>query len=1001
MTRGRRSSVRELQASTRSVTPEPATEAGTTPGNALYDAPPQDSAPAELGTRSRKKTQKIEYYENGRSRSHSRSEKWTRTHSRNLRARSNSRANNNDVDDLTSASTVLPSTQDGTTDAQPNPERPQPRSRARIVEPSTQTGGRRGRKSRNARRGIRSRSPTPASTDDELEVPPLATGETPAGSQHTYIYESVPHDVFMQYARNRLGADADLKDRPTADILEMLRVKEADQAVKMGSARHKTSIIMLSPEPIAVGGGWHRERIPSEVSPSVVTLQGGGPRPAKRGADEPAASNGSSSKRQRAIPQPVLADNTDTEPESDDYVMVPTSPTPAGPILSPAQRAALSQSHLFAVPRPSLPPLRGTQAPPPSREPTASTLLDSPQPSAQPSRSHSLGGSLPLSTDTTLPILPRLDYPPRDPTHARLRASVLADAVDRLNKIVGDEEDEEDEESAETDGDDAGDVPSPIRPRPSARKATTYQGGQRSHLRSNPGPRRAVASASSKSAARDSLLAMERAQAASEQVGIVLRRTRRKEGMPYHSPSSTQAQPGSSASASGPSGNQSRRNNPVSAARADMLAYNQELVEGRTRSTVQDAIRHNRLQVDEEMRVRSGPTRKRSLNGLVDDDEETHAHAEALAAGTFPKPTRTRRRRNQKKKPLARNSTGLARQVLVVAKIYLFGYALQEGIYQTRATFLNWAQLLHYDTWSLLLTKVAYIAATDSELEVMVNYLATLRGKVKERLRPIVAEVHGFKHRIAGEQDIQDNLDQYNLVYPNTFHCREYSPRKGHYESPHLARFIAAGLFHGPTSVGMQFPEFFEEMLLTVVAFILALWQFGLEEWSPGFFQPKELGASYMLDKYEAHLAGLKTLRDVAPRRMSKLQQEWRKYTKEYLGAAIIPKQPTQDVTPRSELRPDSPAPQFENVYDFEPGLESRQLSEEEEDARLMQHARLESLKQASRDNDRFFAAHADLLAAADNSSRSPSRSPTPPLPVEYNDEGCLTAAAKGKHRSN
>ncbi|KAF8594470.1 hypothetical protein BDV93DRAFT_515750 [Ceratobasidium sp. AG-I] len=988
MTRGRRSSIRELQASARSVTPEPTTEAGTTPGNALYDAPPQGSAPAELGTRSRKKTQKIEYYENGRSRSHSRSEKWTCMHSRNLRARGNSRANN-DVNDHTPANTVLPSAQDVTTDAQPDPERPQPRSRARIAEPSTQTGGRRGRKSRNACCGIRSRSPTPASTDDELEVPPLATGETPAGSQHTYIYESVPHEVFMQYAKNRLGADADLKDWPTADILEMLRVKEADQAIKVGSSRHKTSIVMLSPEPIAVGGGWHRDWIPSVAG----TSQGGGPRPAKRAADEPVASDGSS-KRQRATLDPVLADNTDTESESDDYVMVPTNPTPAGPLFPPvSQRAALSQPRSFTVPRPSLPPLRGTQAPPPSREPTTSTLLDSPRPSAQPSRSHSLGGSLPRSVNTSLPILPRLDYPPRDPTHQRLRTKVLAKAVDELQEIVGDDEDDE---SEETDDDEAGDAPGPTRLQPSARKATTYQGSQRSHLPSNPGARSTIASGSSKSAARDSLLAMERAQAAAEQWGVVLRCTRRKEARPRHSPPSTQAQPGSSTGTSEPRGSQSRRNDPVSAARADMLAYNQELVEGRARSTVQDAIRHNRLEADEEMRARPGPMRNRPLNGLMDDDEETRAHAEAFAAGTFPKPTRARRRRNRKKKPLARDSTGLARQVLVVAKIYLFGYALQEGIYQTRATFLNWAQLSHYDTWSLLLTKVTYTAATDSELEVMVNYLATLRGKVKERLRPIVAEVHGFNHRIASQEDIQDNLDQYNLVHPNTFHCREYSPRKGHYESPHLARFIAAGLFHGPTSVGVQFPEFFEEMPLTVVAFILALWQFGLEEWSPGWFQPKELGASYMLDKYEAHLAGLKELRNVAPRRMSKLQQEWRKYTKEYSGAAFIPKQPTQDITPYSELRPDSPDPPFERERDFQPSLESRRL-DEEEDARLMQLARLESLKQASRDNDRFFAAHADFLAADDNTLRSP----TPSLPIEYNDEGCLTAAAKGKHRSS
>ncbi|KAF8593225.1 hypothetical protein BDV93DRAFT_516732 [Ceratobasidium sp. AG-I] len=727
---------------------------------------------------------------------------------------------------------------------------------------------------------------------------------------HTYIYESIPHEVFMQYAKNRLSVDTDLKDRPTANILEMLRVKEADQAIKVGSLRHKTSIVMLSPEPIAVGGGWHRNWIPS-----VGTSQGAGPRPAKRAADEPVASDGLS-KWQRATLDPVLADNTDTESESDDYVVVPTSPTPAGPLFPPAsQCAALSQPCSFAVPSPSLPPLRGTQALPPSREPTTSTLLNSPRPSTQPSRSHSLGGSLPRSVNTSLPILPRLDYLPRDPTHQRLCTKVLAKAVDELQEIVGDEEDDKLEE---TEDNETGDAPGLTRLQPSAQKATTYQGSQQSHLPSNPGACSTIASGSSKSTAQDSLLAMERTQAAAEQWGVVLRRTRRKEARPRHLPPSTQAQPGCSTGTSEPHGSQSQRNNSVSAARADMLAYNQELVEGRVRSTIQDAICHNRFEADEEMRVQPGPTCNRPLNGLMDDNEETCAHAKAFAAGTFP-----------------------------------------EGIYQTRATFLNWAQLSHYDTWSLLLTKVTYTAATDSELEVMVNYLATLRGKVKEHLRPIVAE--------------------------------EYSPRKGHYKSPHLARFIAAGLFHGPTSVGMQFPEFFEEMPLTMVAFILVLWQFGLEEWSPRWFQPKELGASYMLDKYEAHLAGLKELHNLL---MTNTTVHW-----EYSGAAFIPKQPTQDITLYSELRPDSPDPQFERERDFQPSLlESQRLKEEEEEAaRLMQHARLESLKQASQDNDQFFAAHTDFLAANDNTSRSP----TPSLPIEYNNKGCLTAAAKGKHRSS
>lgn len=143
---------------------------------------------------------------------------------------------------------------------------------------------------------------------------------------------------------------------------------------------------------------------------------------------------------------------------------------------------------------------------------------------------------------------------------------------------------------------------------------------------------------------------------------------------------------------------------------------------------------------------------------------------------------------------------------------------------------------------------------------------------------------------------------------------------------------------------------------------------------------------------------------------------------REYSGAALISKQLTQDTSLHSKFHPDSPAPQFECECDFEPTLESQRLEEEEEeDARLMQHAHLESLKQASRNKDRFLSAHTDIPAAnADNdwlrsplrspscspascsfSSRSPSRSPTPPLPIEYNKEGRLTAAAKGKHQSN
>jgi hypothetical protein len=151
-------------------------------------------------------------------------------------------------------------------------------------------------------------------------------------------------------------------------------------------------------------------------------------------------------------------------------------------------------------------------------------------------------------------------------------------------------------------------------------------------------------------------------------------------------------------------------------------------------------------------------------------------------------PVRSRRRRNRKKKPLARDSIGLARQVLVVAKVHLFAYALSEGVYQTRVTYMKWAEMIHEKTWELLLPDIPYEAATMSELEVvslshkpacmrtnnhpqLVNYLVTLRGKAKERVRPLVPEIHDLQHRVTSQQDIQDNLDAFNEAYPNSFHC--------------------------------------------------------------------------------------------------------------------------------------------------------------------------------------------------------------------------------------
>ena len=42
-----------------------------------------------------------------------------------------------------------------------------------------------------------------------------------------------------------------------------------------------------------------------------------------------------------------------------------------------------------------------------------------------------------------------------------------------------------------------------------------------------------------------------------------------------------------------------------------------------------------------------------------------------------------------------------------------------EGIYQTRMTFMQWARLVHEETWGLLVEELPYVAATVEELEVV------------------------------------------------------------------------------------------------------------------------------------------------------------------------------------------------------------------------------------------------------------------------------------------
>ncbi|KDN39108.1 hypothetical protein RSAG8_09015, partial [Rhizoctonia solani AG-8 WAC10335] len=336
--------------------------------------------------------------------------------------------------------------------------------------------------------------------------------------------------------------------------------------------------------------------------------------------------------------------------------------------------------------------------------------------------------------------------------------------------------------------------------------------------------------------------------------------------------------------------------------------------------------------------------------------------------------------------PLARDVSGIPRQVLIMAKIHLFAYALVEGIYQTRATYLRWAAAVHEATWQMELPDREYDQPDNDIFEIMVNNMATLRGKAKERLREFVARVAGFQQNMKNQSTIQKNLDCFNEIY-YSFHCKSCNPREGDYESPEIGHCIAIIVFHGPNSVGVLYPDYFRDMPRTVVAFCLAIWQFCIEEWSNGWRQNGDLGTSAMSEKYEAQLAGLKKLRKIAPRRMNRLQEQWRDYVAEYSGAVFVPEGVSTEPAPQPEMRPDTPEPDA--------------ISVEEMEARLLENARQESIRERMAQIAAQDLADTMYTDEPNESRASTPHSPSPSLPIEYNEHGMLTARSKGKGRAN
>ncbi|KAG8732766.1 hypothetical protein FRC10_000616 [Ceratobasidium sp. 414] len=300
---------------------------------------------------------------------------------------------------------------------------------------------------------------------------------------------------------------------------------------------------------------------------------------------------------------------------------------------------------------------------------------------------------------------------------------------------------------------------------------------------------------------------------------------------------------------------------------------------------------------------------------LLEDDEEERVAAEAEALGQDPK-------RKRKPKPAARDVHGNERHILTIVKTHLFAYSICEGPWQTRGLCTRWVHPLWEVTWELEYPQLPVEPPSNWSVQCAVNALPTFRGRSKEVLRPFIEYYFGFKKPATTPDAIAHNIALADKLLPNTFHCLAYDPPYGHYKGDALSLAIAVVLFGSPTAVGIAFRGYFDPLPETAIAYVLANMQFTLEEWTTGKFQARDLNASDMLNKYVAHLRGLKSARRRAKLRFKHLAQEWFDFRFEYSGAMELDDPFTQPVTQEEDIRPDTPTSDEGNENEYLPETE-------------------------------------------------------------------------------
>ncbi|QRW20675.1 hypothetical protein RhiXN_05664 [Rhizoctonia solani] len=403
------------------------------------------------------------------------------------------------------------------------------------------------------------------------------------------------------------------------------------------------------------------------------------------------------------------------------------------------------------------------------------------------------------------------------------------------------------------------------------------------------------------------------------------------------------------------------------------------------------------------------PTPENRAELVLDNDEEQAAEA-AVAQGREPN--------HWRQKPSSRNTHGVSRLVLQLAKLHFWAYALAKGPYQTRAVFITWVRVLWRKTWLMEAPGTPFCDITDKEIQVVIAGLVTKRGRAKEQLRSAIEFLLGFNQFAMTPEEVALNISAFQRHHPNSFHCLEQEPeRRGHYESELMHHAFALALFHNEGAVGVVFSEYFEDLAPATVVFILANIQFCLEEWSTGKHKNRDLGTRQMLAKFESHLMAWNKFRRTAPCCARALTCEWFEYGLHYSNATqpvkeqgLLPSQvaefcantPTAKEPNQSDRTLNKQVAYTQQIqelgldeeFDEGPGKESgkgliQEVDEEMADLWMQEWVDNNKWEQVQEDDEG--------MEGGKSGDEENNAALTAEEPVEYNDNGRISARSKGK----